>query len=52
MTRGPVLCTIAHASQRNAIGAHQGSYCVYTGLAVAVGALNPDHMPVSAARAS
>jgi len=45
MVRGPVLCTIRHASQRNAIGAHQGSYCIYTGLAVATGALNPDYMP-------
>jgi len=32
-------------SQRNAIGAHQGSYCVYTGLAVAAGKLNPDYVP-------
>ena len=35
--RGPVICTVRHSSQRNAIGAHQGSYCVYTGLAVAAG---------------
>ncbi|GMH50590.1 hypothetical protein TrRE_jg8875 [Triparma retinervis] len=45
MVRGPVICTIRHAAQRNAIGAHQGSYCVYTGLAVAAGKLNPEHMP-------
>ena len=31
--RGPVICTVRHAAQRNAIGAHSGSYCVYTGLA-------------------
>ena len=43
--RGPVICTVRHASQRNAIGAHQGSYCIYTGLAVAAGKLNPDYVP-------
>lgn len=43
--RGPVICTVRHASQRNAIGAHQGSYCVYTGLAVAAGKLDPDYVP-------
>ena len=43
--RGPILCTIRHQSQRNAIGAHQGSYCVYTGLAVAAGKLDPNYVP-------
>ena len=43
--RGPVICTVRHHSQRNAIGAHSGSYCVYTGLAVAAGKLNPDYLP-------
>jgi len=43
--RGPVICTVRHSSQRNAIGAHQGSYCVYTGLAVAAGKLDPDYKP-------
>lgn len=43
--RGPIICTVRHSSQRNAIGAHSGSYCVYTGLAVAAGKLNPDYMP-------
>ncbi len=43
--RGPVICTVRHTAQRNAIGAHQGSYCVYTGLAVAAGKLNPDYVP-------
>ena len=43
--RGPVICTVRHSSQRNAIGAHSGSYCVYTGLAVAAGKLNPDYVP-------
>ena len=35
--RGPIISTVRHAAQRNAIGAHQGSYCIYTGLAVAAG---------------
>jgi hypothetical protein len=43
--RGPVICTVRHSAQRNAIGAHQGSYCVYTGLAVAAGKLDPDYLP-------
>ena len=45
LVRGPILCTIRHQSQRNAIGAHSGSYCIYTGLAVAAGKLDPDYMP-------
>lgn len=44
-TRGPVICTVRHSAQRNAIGAHQGSYCIYTGLAVAAGKLNPNYVP-------
>jgi len=43
--RAPVICTVRHHAQRNAIGAHQGSYCVYTGLAVAASKLNPDYVP-------
>jgi GTP cyclohydrolase II len=43
--RGLVICTVRYSSQRNAIGAHQGSYCIYTGLAVAAGKLDPDYMP-------
>lgn len=45
LVRGPIICTVRHFSQRNAIGAHSGSYCVYTGLAVAAGKLNPDYVP-------
>jgi len=45
LIRGPVICTVRHFNQRNAIGAHSGSYCVYTGLAVAAGKLNPDYVP-------
>lgn len=43
--RAPVICTVRHSSQRNAIGAHQGSYCIYTGLAVAAKKLDPDYVP-------
>jgi len=31
LVRGPVICTVRHFAQRNAIGAHSGSYCIYTG---------------------
>ncbi|CAN0509604.1 unnamed protein product, partial [Laminaria digitata] len=27
--RGPVMATTRHPTQRNAIGAHSGSYCIY-----------------------
>jgi len=40
-----VVATVKHQGQRNAIGAHGGSYCVYTALAVAAGELDPNHMP-------
>ncbi len=43
--RGPVVATVKHGGQRNAIGAHSGGYCIYTALAVAAGELNPDHIP-------
>ena len=45
LIRGPVICTVRHYNQRNAIGAHSGSYCIYTGLAVAAGKLSPDYVP-------
>ena len=45
VVRAPVICTVRHSSQRNAIGAHQGSYCIYTGLAVAAKKLDPDYVP-------
>ncbi|CAG8441805.1 GTP cyclohydrolase II [Gigaspora rosea] len=45
--RGPVLASRHPASIkiRNAIGAYGGSYCVYRALAVAMGALDPQHRP-------
>lgn len=44
-TRGPVVATVKHGGQRNAIGAHGGGYCIYTALAVAAGELDPNHIP-------
>lgn len=44
-TRGPVIATVKHGGQRNAIGAHGGGYCVYTALAVASGNLDPTFFP-------
>ncbi len=43
--RGPVIATVKHGGQRNAIGAHGGGYCIYTALAVACGELDPNHIP-------
>ncbi|KAI8994243.1 GTP cyclohydrolase N terminal-domain-containing protein [Trametes punicea] len=46
-TRGPVICSRLPSSikQRNAIGAHSGSYSIYRALAIAMGTLNPSHKP-------
>ena len=41
--RGPVVGTLTE--QRNAIGAHSGSYSLYRALAVAAGNLDPVHVP-------
>lgn len=43
--RGPVIATLTDVRQRNAIGVHTGTYAVYRALAVASGALQPDHRP-------
>ncbi|KAG5183467.1 GTP cyclohydrolase N terminal-domain-containing protein [Tribonema minus] len=43
--RGPVVATTQHPMQRNAIGAHSGSYCIYKALAVACGKLDPNYLP-------
>jgi GTP cyclohydrolase II len=43
--RGPVIATVKHGGQRNAIGAHGGGYCIYTALAVAAGELDTKHIP-------
>lgn len=39
--RGPVIGTVTSTNDRNAIGAHGGSYSLYRALAVSSGALNP-----------
>ncbi|KAG2010637.1 cyclohydrolase, variant 3 [Coprinopsis cinerea AmutBmut pab1-1] len=46
-TRGPVICSRLPSSikQRNALGAHAGSYSIYRALSIAMGALNPSHKP-------
>lgn len=41
--RGPIVGTTTTRSHRNVIGTHSGSYSVYRALAVAAGALNPQH---------
>ncbi|HEY7700651.1 MAG TPA: GTP cyclohydrolase II [Vicinamibacteria bacterium] len=43
--RGPVVATLSDPERRNAIGTHSGSYAVYRAIAVAAGALDPDHRP-------
>ncbi|PPQ81526.1 hypothetical protein CVT24_000306 [Panaeolus cyanescens] len=45
--RGPVICSRLPSTlkQRNAIGAHSGSYSIYRALAIAMGTLNPTHKP-------
>ena len=39
--RGPIIGTVTAPGERNAIGAHGGSYALYRALAVSAGALNP-----------
>ena len=43
--RGPIIGTVTSAADRNAIGAHGGSYALYRALAVSSGALNPIMRP-------
>ncbi|KAJ8085180.1 hypothetical protein PM082_003968 [Marasmius tenuissimus] len=47
LERGPVICSRLPGSirQRNAIGAHSGSYSIYRALAIAMGTLDPAHRP-------
>ena len=42
--RGPIIATTSHPTQRNAIGAHAGSYSIYRALAMAAGSLDPEHI--------
>ncbi|MEM7604597.1 MAG: GTP cyclohydrolase II [Myxococcota bacterium] len=41
--RGPLIGTFSKPEERNVIGTHSGSYSVYRALAVAAGALDPEH---------
>ena len=43
--RGPVIATVNAGNDRNAIGAHGGSYALYRALAISAGALNPIARP-------
>ncbi|MDP6706466.1 MAG: GTP cyclohydrolase II [Alphaproteobacteria bacterium] len=43
--RGPLIATLTHADQRNAIGTHGGAYSLYRALAVSSGELDPFHVP-------
>jgi GTP cyclohydrolase II len=43
--RGPIVGTMNSPAQRNAIGAHGGSYALYRALAVSSGTLNPIARP-------
>jgi GTP cyclohydrolase II len=43
--RGPVVATVNAGSDRNAIGAHGGSYSIYRALAISSGAMDPHARP-------
>ena len=43
--RGPVVATVNAGADRNAIGAHGGSYSVYRALAISAGAMDPQARP-------
>ena len=43
--RGPVIATVNAGSDRNAIGAHGGSYSIYRALAISSGAMDPSARP-------
>ena len=44
-SRGPIIGSVSNAMHRNVIGAHSGSYSVYRAVSVAVGRLDPAHVP-------
>ena len=43
--RGPVIATVNSGGDRNAIGAHGGSYSIYRALAISSGAMDPQARP-------
>lgn len=44
-SRGPVIGSVSNPMHRNVIGTHSGSYSVYRAVSVAVGRLDPSHVP-------
>jgi GTP cyclohydrolase II len=45
LDRGPVVASVTNSKNRNAIGAHSGSYTVYRALSIASGKFPPQHRP-------
>jgi GTP cyclohydrolase II len=45
LERGPVVATVNSRTDRNAIGAHGGSYSIYRALAISSGAMDPQARP-------
>ena len=45
LERGPVVASLTNSKNRNAIGAHSGSYTVYRALSIASGKFPPQHKP-------
>jgi GTP cyclohydrolase II len=45
LERGPVVATVNAGTNRNAIGAHGGSYSIYRALAISAGAMDPQARP-------
>ena len=43
--RGPVIATVNARADRNALGAHGGSYSIYRALAISAGAMDPHARP-------
>jgi len=43
--RGPILPSGKDQTNKNAIGSHSGAYAIYRALAIAVGSLDPSHVP-------
>jgi GTP cyclohydrolase II len=43
--RGPILPSGKDQTNKNAIGSHSGAYAIYRALAIAVGSLDPSHIP-------
>ena len=43
--RGPIIASTTNPADRNAIGAHGGSYSVYRALAISARAMNPSQRP-------